>query len=258
MPKKTDSYYSVPLEKGLRILNLFAQNHAEFSLQEVSKGVGTTPTSAYRFVNTLVQLGYLKKDPRTRLLSLGSKAFIMGNGFLRGFSLIQKVKPLIDEACNQYQVTVDSALYEGGALFILYRREVSDSVTYRLPMMTTELHCSAFGKAVLAFLPRKEQLETVERLSKVRKTDRTLTSVKAILKELRITRQRGYSLNDEEYIPGLIAIGAPITNTGSDRVVGAISFDFSTAQHTLSEIERRYGEAIIKLARAISQVIPVY
>lgn len=80
--------------------------------------------------------------------------------------------------------------------------------------------------------------------------------MKAILKDLRITKQRGYSLNNEELVPGLIAIGAPIINLHNKRVVRSVRFDFSAAQHAMSVIERRYSETIICLGNEILKTSP--
>jgi len=251
---KTDSYYSTPLEKGLRILGLFLEEQ-ELSLQKIANQLGSTKTSAYRFVNTLVQLGYLRKNPITKAVSLGTNAFILGNGLVRGFDLFKLVKPFADQACNTYKVTVDSSVYEEGRLFILYRREVGDTLTYRLPNVTTALTSTAVGKAVLAFLPHEEQLEKIKTAPLEPRTHRTMISVEEILCDLHLTKQRGYALNNEEYIPGLLAIAAPLISLNANRVVGAICFDFPTVQHTITEIEEKYADAIIRLGNSISQAI---
>ncbi|MCP4627546.1 MAG: hypothetical protein GY850_29130 [bacterium] len=44
-----------------------------------------------------------------------------------------------------------------------------------------------------------------------------------ILKDIKLTRNRGYSINDEEYVEGLICIGAPLMNFRENTVVGAVS-----------------------------------
>ncbi|MGD2271923.1 MAG: IclR family transcriptional regulator C-terminal domain-containing protein, partial [Desulfobacterales bacterium] len=69
---------------------------------------------------------------------------------------------------------------------------------------------------------------------------------------------RGYSLNNEEIVPGLIAIGAPLFNMKMRRVIGSICFDFVTSEHSLSSIERDYAQVILKWSRNISEMIPDY
>jgi DNA-binding IclR family transcriptional regulator len=63
-------------------------------------------------------------------------------------------------------------------------------------------------------------------------------------------------LSEEEYLDGLIAIGAPLYDPISGKGVGAISFDFSVLQHSSEEIKAKYGEMIRETARALSGLLP--
>ena len=257
MPNKSKTYFSTTIEKGLRILCLFNQDRNKFSLSEISRLTKINKTSSYRFVNTFLELGFLRKNPETKMISLGPKAIALGHGFLRGFDLLEVIKPIIDNAVKTYKATVDVALLDGDALLIVYRREMGNTLTYRLPAVTRSLHCSAIGKSVLAFLPEDELAEMIKLSPLVRKTQNSIVNQRKLLKELRSIRKHGYALNREEFIIGLIAIGAPLINTGTERVVGAVSFDFSTPQISISEMEKKYAEAIVELAREISDVLPI-
>jgi DNA-binding IclR family transcriptional regulator len=55
--------------------------------------------------------------------------------------------------------------------------------------------------------------------------------------ELQKTRARGYSFNRETFLPGVIAIGAPIFNLRTTKVIGGVSFDSSTARFTMDAFE---------------------
>ena len=255
MDTKHDSYYSTPLEKGLRILKLFAEGH-DLSLQDVSQKAEISKTSAYRFCNTFTQLGYLKKDPRTKLLTLGTNAFLLGNGLIRGFDLYQVVKPFIDEVSDTYNVAIDSILFDGKSVAVLYRRDAKDTVKYyRLPMTLADLTCTALGKAILAFLPEQERRKLLEKLPRDRRTEKTLVSIKDIMADLRLTKERGYALSNEEFFPGFIAIAAPFIDLNTRVVRGAVCFDFTKAQYPIGAIKKDYSQAIIKLAADISQAV---
>jgi DNA-binding IclR family transcriptional regulator len=238
------------------LLSLFTPDRPNWRLKEIAEIMMLDKTSAYRFANTLIELGYLEKDHRTKVLSLGLKSILLSYRLMRSFDLLQVVKGIIDEAFNLYKVAIDSALLDGNKIVILYRKEVEETLYFRLPMVDEALHCSALGKAVIAFLPDEEMLKIVNRLKFVKKTKNTLTDKKSLLADLRKIRRRGYSLNNEEYVPGLIAIAAPLINVDTRRVVGAVSFDFSTTQHSLSMIERKYAKPILKLGKDISEMIP--
>ena len=75
--------------------------------------------------------------------------------------------------------------------------------------------------------------------------------------ELRQPRVRGYSFNRETFLPGLIAIGAPIFNLHTGKVVGGVSFDSSTARFTMDAFEKQYAGLLVELAKKISASLSV-
>ena len=86
-------------------------------------------------------------------------------------------------------------------------------------------------------------------------TKKTLVGKKELIADLEKTRKRGYSLNNEEYINGLISIGAPLFNLHTNRVVGSISFDSTTIQQSLHAFEKKYAKIILETAKDISELI---
>ena len=101
----------------------------------------------------------------------------------------------------------------------------------------------------------EELNRTLAGLTLTRRTPHTLTSRSALLADLRRTRERGYSVNDEEMIPGLISLAGPLINPDGS-VLGAVSFDFATVQFTLEEAEKRFAPVLLKLVEDIRPLLP--
>jgi len=253
-----DKYsFSLSLEKGLNILGLFIESKGGLSLAEIQRKTGYSKTVVFRFANTLVELGFLARDPQAKVLRLGRRAVVFGSGILQNFDLVDLVKPVIDEVHERYQVTADAALFHDDTLAVIYRRQVQATLPFRLPWMNKEWHCTALGKAVLSAMPAGEAAALLGQLPLTRRTDKTITDRAELLEELEATRRRGYSLNDEECYPGFLSIGAPLVSPGDGRVLGAVSFDFSTVGQTMAGISRRYGRVIIEMSRKISATLPM-
>lgn len=255
MPVENDKYFSKTLEKGLFILSLFDRDHSTRSLTEISQITGINKTSVYRFVNTLVELGYLRKSSSNRLIRLGPRAFVLGQNFFHGFDLLQGVKPIIDKTSIQHNVSVDSALLHRRSLISLYRRELPSLIFFRLPLLMDDLHARALGKAILANLEEKDLSGFLKSHRLKRLTPKTITNKEELMKELIATRSRGYSINNEEYLLGLVCIGAPLVNFNTKAVAGAVSLDFPTAEFPLGIIERNYTGILTKLASELSAII---
>lgn len=72
-------YFAKNLETGLTILGLFDKDHSRRTLSEISRLAGINKTSTYRLVNTLVLLGDLSKNARSKALRLWPKALLFGH-----------------------------------------------------------------------------------------------------------------------------------------------------------------------------------
>ncbi len=249
-------YFSKIIEKGMRILTLFTPETTSLSLKEIIGRTHINPTSTFRFVETFVQLGYLKKDPKTKLIKLGPMALALSHNIIKSFDILQIIKPHIDEAFERYNVTIDSAIVEEGRLVLLYRREAKDTLTFALPLLSPHIQCSALGKAYLAGLPDDALSVALDGLKLTRRTPFSLTTRAAVLADVRKTREKGYTVNNEEYVLGLISIGAPLINEDG-IVLGAVSFDVSTVQFTVAEAERRLGPAVLRLVKQIQPTLPL-
>jgi DNA-binding IclR family transcriptional regulator len=252
-----DSYYSTSVERALRVLSVCADGRSSVTLSEISRDLKLNKTSSFRFANTLVRLGYLQRDAHTRQLTLGLKAFALGQALVQNFDLIKIIRPMVDEAFKKHQCSMDVALRNGDFLLVVYRKEAHDTLIFHSPTVMGDLHATALGKAVLAHLEKADLGPFLSKRRLIPRTRATLTTRERLLADLRKTRQRGYSLNNEESIAGLVAIGAPLMSSSSSGVIGAISFDFAKVHCSLRSLERDYAKAVVQLAQDISRMIPV-
>lgn len=256
MQQENKDYFAKTLEKGIRILTLFDENHANWSLTEIAEQLKFNMTSAYRLVNTFVELGYLKKDHQTKRLRLGPMSFVLGNRLLYGFETNKLIEPLVDEIHSRHNISIDVSLFHSRQLVKVYRRETSNTLTYRQDAVSEMLYCTASGKTVLAFLPAEKLNELIKIQSFTCRLENTITDVKVLHDDLERARQKGYALNNEEYIKGLIAIAAPILGRSTKYPLGAVSFTSTTLDHTLTGFAEQYADVVCDLAKRLSEVMP--
>jgi DNA-binding IclR family transcriptional regulator len=183
-----------------------------------------------------------------RTLSL-SLAIIESNG------LVRLVKPLVDEAAERFRVHIDVGILAGDAIYLIYRRDSKDTRAFRSFSYSSALHYLAAGKAAMAFLDPEALRDLVARLDLVGQTTRTITDPAALLADLEDARRLGFARNNEESLPGLIAIGAPLFSLRTGAVIGAVSFDSSTATHSMKEFEDQFAGYLVELAKKLSAVV---
>ncbi|MBW2145486.1 MAG: IclR family transcriptional regulator [Deltaproteobacteria bacterium] len=248
----TNKDFASTLAKGLAVLNAFGPEHPRLTLKEIAGITGLSKTTAHRLTHTLVHLGYLHHDTRSKLFQLGSQILTLGARVIQTLDLRQIARPVMERAFSELGVTMDLAILDREWMVIIYRREAMDAVNLRLPIGTRlDFHCTALGKAALSALPPEELESALSHINLEKKTSRTLTNPRALRKDLERTRKRGYSVSNEEYVQGMVAVGASLINI-EGRVLGAVSFSFPVWTISVAEMEKRYAHHVVELARSIS------
>ncbi|MGD9210086.1 MAG: IclR family transcriptional regulator [Desulfobacteraceae bacterium] len=253
-----NSYFSKSLEKGLKILSLFNDQTPVLTQTEIADRLGLNMTSTYRYINTLVKMGYLEKDESTKRIRPSIFCLAFCNNLMRATDHNRLIKALVDEVHSRYNMTIDVALSVDNDMMRIYHREAADTLTYSLPDFTRNcLHNTALGKAYLSSLPTDELSERVDNLELPQRTEHTIVDRKVLKNQLLLAKARGYAMVIEEYLPGLIAIAAPLVNPHTLHGIGAVSFDFSVLQRNPDEVEAQYAAIITELAARISATIPL-
>ncbi len=253
-----NSYFSKTLEKGLKILALFNRDIPALSQTEIAKKTGVNMTSTYRYINTLVEMGYLDKDESTKLIRPSIFCLAFCYNLMRATDYRHLIKTIVDDIYNRCNMTIDVALCVDDNMMRVYHREAADTLTYSLPDFTRNcLHNTALGKAYLSSLPEDKLSTRIDQLQLTSKTAHTIINQDTLHKELVDVKRRGYAMNIEEYLPGLIAIAAPLISPLNHQGIGAVSFDFSVLQQDSAEIEELYAQMIVDLAAKISTTIPL-
>jgi DNA-binding IclR family transcriptional regulator len=247
-------YFSTSLEKGLKILSLFNKDTPRLTQTDISKALDLNMTSTYRYINTFVNLGYLEKDEKTKELRPGFRCLTLCTALISATDNLYLIKQQVDKIYSQHNVTIDVVFVMEDTLMRVYHREAEETLTYRLPNVAKNcLHNTSVGKAFLSTLTESELEQTLDRIDLHARTKKTISDKDQLLSEIERTRKRGYAMSVEEYLVGLITIGAPLISPHSGEGIGAVSFDFSILQNSADEIEENYAVLIKKMAAALSK-----
>lgn len=112
------------------------------------------------------------------------------------------------------------------------------------------LHASAPGKAYLASLPQDEFEDVLGRMELTRFTGNTITTRKALLRELARVRRVSYAVDNSEYVMHTGCVGAAILDS-REYPVGAI-WVHGLLQHLQEQGFEKLGRQVARAARQIS------
>lgn len=236
--------------KCFQVLELLASEPYEIPLTEVAGSLGMPPASAHRMIATLVEAGMVEQDSTTRHYRLTGKALWIGAGYLRRSAVYRAAFLLLQETARKACGLVHLAAMDQDR--VLYLHTVGSPSSLYLYADTGErrlLHCTALGKAMLAYQPPA----TVNRVlgTKLQRfTSRTIISPVELREELGRIRQRGYAIDDEENAPGLRCLAAPIWDR-SGYAVAAFSMSAPATVLTRDSFEK-YSQILREAALRVS------
>jgi DNA-binding IclR family transcriptional regulator len=250
-------YFSKSLEKGLKILSLFNKETPVLTQSEVAKMLDLNMTSTFRYINTLVELGYLEKNTKTKEIRPSILCVLFCTNIIRATDHLKMIKTVVDRIHSENNISIDVAFALDDTLVRIYHREAEEILTYSLPDFSKNcMHNTALGKAYLSSLPDDVMARKLDTLVLTPKTEKTIVEKDALIAELKTSKVRQFSMSEEEYLPGLLAIGAPLRDSANGKGVGAVSFNFSVLQHDAEEIKTKYGDLIRETARTVSDLLP--
>jgi IclR family KDG regulon transcriptional repressor len=208
--------------RTLDLLDAIAAAPGKLDLATLARASELHPATALRYLSSLEARGFIRHLPGTGY-QLGARLFELGSAFVEQATIYREVQQPLEELANRVQETASAGiLYEGDVLYIAVvqgQRElgIQSSAGVRHPA-----YCTSLGKAILAHLPAEKVKSVVTGRPLEPLTDRTITEVPKLYKDLLLVRDRGYALDDEERHEGVFCVGAPIFDH-SGKVAGALS-----------------------------------
>lgn len=242
------------LARGFRVLASFTPENAEASLTDIAEVLGSDASTASRFAYTLEKLGYLERDPETKLYRISPKIYALTVS-LSGPRNIRKVSlPYMEKLRDITGETVVLGVRDGAEMVVI---EVIETKHTLIPRGwiggRVPVYCSALGKATLIYLQQQDLLNMIDNMNIIPYTEHTITNRMDLLDELDKTRDRGWSLNNQEFTPGVISVGAPIFS-GRSVPAGAICVDVPTARVHDDRVINQIASQVTKIAKEISGI----
>ena len=211
------------VDRAVTLLEAIAEAGGGTTLTELSNRTKLNISTCHHLLSTLVHRGYVAKVPVRRSYALGARVLFLSNACLRQVDLPARALPFIEKINELTGETVHLAVLQGDAMMKVAKRESRHPVRVDTGALgkTDAPHATATGKAMLAWLP-EDDMRRVLSHGMARFTPKTITEWPALIEALRHVRRNGYAMDDEEYQPGVICIGAAIRDHNG-AVVGAIS-----------------------------------
>lgn len=206
-------------------------------VSEIAEQVDIGKSAVHNHLNTLVNREYLVKEGDEYQIGL---SFLGLGAYARDRTQIyETARSEIDKLASETGELANLLVEKNGMGIYLYQAKGQNAVELDTREgKQVRLHCTGLGKSILAFRPRDEVTEILDKHGMPKMTEQTITDREQLFNELDQIRQQKYAVDNEERLAGLCCVSAPITN-GQERSIGAISV--ACPVHRISE-ERFYEE----------------
>jgi DNA-binding IclR family transcriptional regulator len=193
------------------ILDLLAENAGEAAgPSELARRLGLPKSSIANICNALAEIGLVRRIGTG--FALGRRLAELGGAYLASVDQVQEFYDAARLLPTGSEETVQLAILDGLEMTYLARHDgrqpvrLTSQIGRRLPATVT-----ATGKAALASLAEDDlerRLGGVEMLPVF--TPNSIGSVEGLRENLAAVRQRGYSMDDEETVEGVVCFGVVI------------------------------------------------
>lgn len=205
--------------RTLDIIEFVVAHDRPLVAQEIASALGIPVSSLSYLLATLAEREYLTRDGRRYSAGPGLERLqVKGRGLL----LAERVAPLVRSIRIQLNETASFFIRNGWEVEPIVTETSEQALRYsvttgrRMPM-----HSMASGKALLAALPDDELDRYFAESTREKISAATITSERALRKQIDDIRRTGFAVTDEEYSLGIHSIGHAVSMNG--EVVGSLS-----------------------------------
>lgn len=230
------------LSKALEILKYMREtsSSAGVTLNNISKNLGISKSSAHRILDTLLSYGFVEKTS-TAIVSynLSWEAYKTGcvvpdSHTLNASNYVQ----IVESLSKELNKTVSINIYEKNITYILYKA-VPDMVNYVRSFFGEHkpLYATAAGKLFMLNFSTDEILHYFQNTDIKKYTANTILNYIDFLDELKNIKEMGYSIDNQEFEENTICIAMPIRDyTGN--IIASISITDHFTKMTKNDIDR--------------------
>lgn len=241
------------LARGLEALDFLTAKREPVRLTDVAEALGVDKSNASHLMKTLVAAGYACQDSTRRYQPTEKVVRPAANvhSLIDIVSVKEAWRPVLERLVADTGECAHMAVLVGDRVWYIDKIDSSLPLKVDHPIgALSPLHCTALGKAFLAFGDARAEgpFETF--------TPRTLTTRRALDDEITRTRARGYSIDNEEFASGIRCVARSVYDRHG-RMIAAIGVSGPSVRVT-DERLAELGHIVTSVSVPASQKGPLH
>ena len=246
-------YPTPALEKGLDILELFAQEPGGLTKSDVARRLNRTVSEIFRMLLCLEERGYIGRAEDDDRFRLTLKIFRMALEYPPTKRLVSEALPIMQQVVHKLNQSCHLGVLEGGQVVIVAQADSPYSPGFYVKAGSiVDLMHAATGHVILAHIP----LEQCSRAVNMWQQQTGNRIPKDLDEHLEKIRAQGYEERDSYQIRGVINITYPVLDE-SGHAVAALTVPYLARiedSTTTKMVRAALRDASLKLTEAIGGI----
>jgi len=236
--KRSESFANNSVRNAILVLEYLAKVDHPQNLSMISKALGMNKSTVYRLLSTLEESYYVSQNETTKQYSLGARVSWLSSRFLEKNEICSVARPYLETLSQKINETIHLGILEHSGVTYIDKINGREAVIMASRIGgRTAVHCTALGKALLAFQPESKWREYVEQNGLPARTENTITDPDQFYKELAKIRELGISIDNIENEEGIRCVASPIFDA-SNNVVAAVSVSSWIINMTMERVQQ--------------------
>jgi DNA-binding IclR family transcriptional regulator len=208
--------YDAPsVKKAFAILNAISASKEGLGVSELARGLDMAKSTVHGMTSALEELGAIMRHPLTKKYKLGFMLFEVGRQAYSQIDLKSSARPVMEDLMEKTRASVFLGTLNWDHVTVMDIVESRQDLKITAPIGTTmSLFAGAVGKVFLASMEDEQARKIIESKGLRRFTEKTIVDTDLYYRELMRVREKGYAVDDEEYIMGVRAVASPIMGLG--------------------------------------------
>jgi len=248
--------YSAPIiKKAFEVLKLIVGSNRSLGVTEIAKTLSLSKSTVFGILKALQDTGFISKSKTTKKYAIGQELFKLSKIVLQGDVLTTIARPFLERLVELVDETVFLCAREENIVKVLDTIETSKKLKISSPIGTKfPITAAAFCKVFLSSMDEKESRNFLKEHGLPEYTENSITDIGQYLEEIAKVKQRGYSLDFEEYHMGVRGIATLIYAKGYPLTsISILGFTGSMTEDKLNDMAKHLMNTAREISDRLSQ-----
>jgi DNA-binding IclR family transcriptional regulator len=243
-----------PTLRAFALLELIADAETPPTLEALARASGLPKPTVYRILGLLMRGGLVRREAVEKRYSAGPRLAALSLTVQLRSPLRTRRHAVLARLVDEIGETCNLTMLDGGEVVYLDRVETAEKVRLHMEVGSrVPLHCTASGKLFLAHLPTGQLRRVLGAGPLKRYTDRTITGIEALERELARIRASGIGTDGGEFLAGSVCVAVPVVDQRG-RLCAAVAVHGPAPRMTL----KRGYEFLPAMRRAATAIAETF